>query len=124
MNLLIVDDHDGIVELLVTQLKLVMPEIEVIYTADNGKSALKLFRENRIDLVLSDILMPDINGLELLKSIRKTSNIPILLVTAEDCLDMMNEARIYGVNKYVVKPFTTKEIVVAIKEVLSGTQKD
>lgn len=82
-------------------------ETQPIYrllTARSGEEALKLLREGGVDLVLLDLEMPDMNGLEAFKRIREISEVPVVFMTATKELTAMEKARQLGVDDYITKP--------------------
>jgi two-component system, chemotaxis family, chemotaxis protein CheY len=84
-----------------------------IVEAEDGAEALSLLQREKMDFVISDWNMPNMNGLDLLKAIRADENlkpIPVLLVTAEALKENVVEAVKAGVNNYVVKPFTAEKL--------------
>ncbi len=105
LKILIVDDHPlniALLERLITKLG------HTAITANNGKEALEKLNGDVPDLVLLDIVMPGISGIEVLTEIRKTyspSQLPVIMVTAEDDSTMMINAVTAGANDYVTKPY-------------------
>ena len=94
-----------------------------ILEAEDGAVALRLLRGEKVDFVISDWNMPNMNGLELLKAIRADQNlksIPVLLVTAEALKENVVEAVKAGVNNYVVKPFTAETLKEKIDAIFSA----
>lgn len=84
-------------------------------TAADGESALKLFGDGDYNLVILDIMLPDIDGIEVLKKIREAANIPIIMLTARDSeVDRVLGLRI-GADDYIVKPFSMNELIARIK---------
>ncbi len=111
MNVLIVDDFATMRRILRNILKEI--GFTKISEADDGKSALKILKEEIFDLILCDWNMPEMPGLELLNKIRadgELKKIPFVMVTAEAQKDNIMEAVKAGVNSYVVKPFTAEII--------------
>ena len=89
--------------------------------AENGKIALELLSEKAIDLVITDWHMPELSGLELVSSIRKSgslNHVSILMVTTRGMKDDVLEAAHAGVNDYIVKPFTPEILEKKIKKLL------
>ncbi len=87
-------------------------------TAGNGHQALAAFRSGRIDLIILDIGMADMDGLEVCRQIRKTSSIPILFLSARDEeIDRILGLEIGG-DDYVTKPFSPRELVARVKAIL------
>lgn len=114
-NILIVDDEIEIVELLRVYLNNYNFNILEAY---DGEAALKIYRNNQIDLIILDIMMPKINGIKLIKEIRKESNIPIIFLSAKDeDIDI-----IYGLgagaDDYMSKPFNPLEVVARVQALL------
>lgn len=91
-------------------------------SAYDGNSALKLLKENRFDLVVLDIMMPGIFGTEVCKEIRKTSDIPILMLSARsEEVDRIVGLEL-GADDYITKPFSPREVVVRIRTILKRVQ--
>ena len=85
--------------------------------ADRGDEALKLFRESPPNLMLLDVMLPGMDGWQVCREVRKTSNIPIIMLTAKDeTFDKVLGLEL-GADDYVVKPFDMKELVARIKAV-------
>lgn len=101
-NLLIVDDETYITKSMKTLLK---SYADMIYTADNGVNALKILEVEDIHCVICDIRMPVMNGLELIKNIRKLENdVPFIFYTAHGNHDLMKEVIKYGAFDFIDKP--------------------
>lgn len=114
-QILAVDDEKEIIKLL----KLYLERDELtLYEAYNGKEALAVLEEKQIDLLIVDIMMPEISGFELIKRVRKNSNIPIMVISA--CVESSD--RIFGLelgaDDYIVKPFDPLEVVARAKALL------
>ncbi len=91
-------------------------------SAYDGEMSLKLLKENNFDLVVLDIMMPGLFGTEVCKEIRKTSDIPILMLSARsEEVDRIVGLEI-GADDYITKPFSPREIVVRIKTILKRVQ--
>jgi len=92
-----------------------------VFSVENGKEALDVFRNNHIDLVVSDIMMPKITGLELAREIKKNSpDIPIIFTTAYNETNLFIEAIECGVNKFLLKPLDLPKLLNAISEIYEG----
>ncbi len=92
-----------------------------IVEADDGTTALNVLKKEKVDLVLTDWNMPKMNGLELLKAIRKDPNLkhlPVIMVTAEALNENIIAALKAGVNNYIVKPFNAQTLEKKIEDVL------
>src|SRR6185436_12147946 len=116
--LLAVDDEAGILRLI--KLELTAQGFRVI-TASNGEEALRLVEERRPDVVLLDVVMPEITGLEVMRRIRERWNIPVLLVTAKDKDADKVRGLELGADDYIVKPFSLDELGARIRAVLRRT---
>jgi two-component system KDP operon response regulator KdpE len=93
-----------------------------VITAYNGKEALEQVRTQLPDLVLLDIMMPDINGFEVLKKIREVSSVPVIMLTAKGEEDDRIQGLELGADDYITKPFSPRELVSRIKAVLRRTK--
>ncbi len=113
--ILAVDDEAGILRLI--KLELSAQGFRVI-TASNGEEALRIAEEQRPDVVLLDILMPEITGLEVMRRLRERSNTPVILVTAKDKDADKVRGLELGADDYVVKPFSPEELGARIRAVL------
>ncbi|MEO1770773.1 response regulator transcription factor [Candidatus Enterococcus ferrettii] len=114
-TILHVDDEKEIVKLLKMYLK--SEELELLEAYD-GQEALEIFSKNKIDLMIVDVMMPKIDGFELIRTIRKESNIPILVISAR----VEASDRIFGLelgaDDYLVKPFDPHEAIARVKSLL------
>jgi len=114
-KILIVDDEKDIVDIVKAYLeKEGYPTIE----AYDGESALELWREHTPDLVVLDILMPRLNGLEFCREVRKESRVPIIILSARSEEDDRIRGLDIGADDYMVKPFSPRELVARIRAVL------
>lgn len=119
-NLLIVEDELRIRNLLKNYLT---TENYNVLEAANGNEGLYMFKNNNIDLILLDIMMPGINGLSLTEEIRKTSSIPIILLTAKSQEEDKLLGYEYGADDYITKPFSPKVLMAKVKVLLKRTSK-
>lgn len=114
-KILVVDDESAISDIIKFNFE---KEAYLIDTADNGKGAIELAAENDYDLILLDIMMPKLNGFEALREIRKSSDVPVIMLTArEDEVDKVLGLEL-GADDYVVKPFSMRELLARVKAVL------
>ena len=122
MKILVVDDDKDIVELLSIYVKNEGYEVEKAY---NGKEALtKLHTNPDIALMILDIMMPEMDGIEVIKEVRKDSQIPILVLSAKsEDLDKI-QGLIQGADDYVTKPFNPLEVMARIKSLLRRASHD
>jgi two-component system response regulator RegX3 len=86
--------------------------------AETGRSALELFKSQTFDLILLDLMIPEVSGIEVCRSIRTTSAVPIIMLTAKDSeIDKVVGLEL-GADDYVTKPYSSRELVARIKAVL------
>lgn len=113
LNVLIVDDSAAIRKILVRVLSQTDLPIKNLHEANDGLEALKILEDNEVSLVLSDINMPNVDGLELLTRIRATpkwKQLPVVMITTEGSQAKVMEAVQLGAKGYVRKPFTAEQI--------------
>lgn len=111
-----VDDEPNLAELLTSALRY---EGWDIYTALNGQNAVKLAREEKPDIIVLDIMLPDISGLEVLKRIRQFAPaVPVLFLTAKDAVADRVQGLTVGGDDYVTKPFSLEEVVARLRGLL------
>ncbi len=95
------------------------PEGFTVDTAENGKSALELVKRNTYDIIISDINMPEMNGLEFLKEFRALNRTtPVLMLTTETEASKKEEAKRLGATGWIVKPFKPEELAKVVKRVV------
>lgn len=114
-TILIVDDEERLRFLIEAYLK---KEGLNVLQAENGHEALKLFKENAVDLVVLDIMMPIMDGWITCKKIRELSNVPVIMLTAKSEDDDQLLGFNLGTDSYVTKPFSPKVLVARIKALL------
>lgn len=120
IKILICDDNIAVHESLSMYLKNDVTEIVSVY---NGIDALKWIREKSFSLVVLDIMMPGIDGIEVCREIRKVSEIPIIMLSAKnEEFDRILGLEI-GADDYVTKPFSPREMAVRIKKLLKRTNR-
>jgi two-component system KDP operon response regulator KdpE len=115
---LAVDDEPGILRLL--KLELTAQGFRVM-TAASGEEALRVAEERRPDVVLLDVMLPDITGIEVMRHIRERANTPVILVTARDRDGDKVRGLELGADDYVVKPFSLEELGARVRAVLRRT---
>ena len=94
-----------------------------VKTADNGKIALEAIDEEYFDLIISDIMMPVMNGYELVSSLRDGGNTtPVLMITAKDAFDDMRMGFLSGTDDFMVKPINVNEMVLRVGALLRRAQ--
>ena len=119
-KLLVVEDEPNIRELLATSLRFAGFEVE---TADNGESALALAEQHEPDLVVLDVMLPDVDGFEVTRRLRERGRLqPIVFVTARDAIGDKVQGLTVGGDDYVTKPFSLEEVIARIRAVLRRTR--
>lgn len=119
VKVLVVDDDANIRELISIFLS---GEGYTVLEAENGQEALTILEENNIQIVVVDVMMPEVDGYELTKEVKKYYDIPILMVTAKGESQDKLKGFDLGVDDYVVKPFDPLEIVARVKALLRRFQ--
>ncbi|MBS6599943.1 MAG: response regulator transcription factor [Clostridium sp.] len=115
VRILIVEDEEKIARF--TELELVHEGYEVV-KADNGRDGLEIAEKGGIDLILLDIMLPKINGLEVLRRLRKNSDIPVIMLTARDAVMDKVSGLDAGADDYITKPFAIEELLARIRTAL------
>lgn len=119
-SILVCEDDFAIKTMISTKLK---QENYSVYTVQNGQEALNLMEKQQIDLVISDIMMPEMDGYEFVQTLRETKHtLPILMITAKSQLESLETAFKLGVDDYMVKPLRLEELVLRVKALLRRSQ--
>lgn len=119
-HILIVDDEEKIRSLIHKYAEF---EGHTVSEAENGMDAVTMARKERYDLIIMDIMMPQLDGFSAAAEIRKTSDVPIVMLSARgEEYDKINGFRI-GVDDYVVKPFSPKELMLRIEAIMKRVGK-
>jgi two-component system chemotaxis response regulator CheY len=119
LDILIVDDSAAIRKILQRVLGQADIPMGTVFEAGDGAAALEILKKQKVGLVLSDINMPNMDGLELLghiKSDQEWRKVPVIMITTEGAAAKVQEAVALGANGYVRKPFTAEQI----KEKIAG----
>ncbi|MCR6493424.1 response regulator transcription factor [Cellulomonas sp. P24] len=121
-RLLVVDDEPNIRELLATSLRFAGFEV---HTAADGAAALRVARQVELDLVVLDVMLPDMDGFAVTRRLReKGQHVPVVFLTARDDTQDKVTGLTVGGDDYVTKPFSLEEVVARIRAVLRRTQPD
>lgn len=113
LNVLVVDDSAAIRKILLRVLSQTDLPVDSVHEASDGMEALKVMRGNPVNLVLSDVNMPNMDGLEFLTTVRANvqwKSVPVVMITTEGSQAKVLEAVQLGANGYVRKPFTADQI--------------
>jgi len=116
-NILIVDDSETVRSVLVKTLGMAGVETGLLHQAGNGADALGLLREHWIDLVLADINMPVMNGMELVGEMKgdpSLSDIPVIIVSTEGSRTRIEDLKRSGIADFIRKPFTPESLKAAV----------
>lgn len=117
-KILIVDDEENILDLIDYNVRNAGYETK---KASDGREGLNIFEKDEFDLVILDVMLPFVDGFEMLKIIRKKSNVPVLMLTAKtEELDRVLGLEL-GADDYLVKPFSIRELLARIKAILRRT---
>ena len=115
VKILIVEDDEKLARFI--ELELLHEGYEIL-KADNGRTGLEIAEKGEVDLVLLDIMIPQINGLEVLRRIRKTSDLPVIVLTARDAVMDKVSGLDAGADDYITKPFAIEELLARIRTTL------
>lgn len=114
-HILVVDDESQITRVLRTTLNAQGYDIRV---ANDGETALEILKDFTPDLVITDLMMPNMNGIELCRRLRKTSHVPILVLSVRGEERSKIEALDSGADDYITKPFSTGELLARVRAAL------
>lgn len=115
MKILIIDDEPNILDIVEAYLS---AQKYQVMRAETGKEALAIFQSFRPDLLVLDLMLPDMTGLEICGEIRKYSHVPIIMLTAKSSENDILTGLRMGADDYLVKPFSPKELVARVETVL------
>ncbi|WP_245308259.1 response regulator transcription factor [Halalkalibacter urbisdiaboli] len=114
LKILVADDDDNIRNIILHYLR--KQQIHA-FEADNGKSALDIVKEKQPDLIILDLMMPEMDGYDVCREVRRGSNVPIIFLTASgDEFDRVLGLEL-GADDYIVKPFSPRELISRIKAI-------
>ena len=118
-RILVVDDEERMVRFIRMNLE---HDGFQVNEAFNGKQAIQKMRDVTPDLILLDVMMPDLDGFEVLETVREFSNVPVIMLTAKGEEDDRVRGLEGGADDYITKPFSPRELVSRIKAVLRRTE--
>lgn len=119
-KILIIEDDEKIARIIEIELKFEGFDVEIEH---DGREGLLKAKYNHFDLVLLDVMLPKMNGFEICKRIRETSDVPIIFLTAKDQVTDKVISFDYGADDYITKPFTNEELIARIKALLRRSKK-
>ncbi len=121
MRILLVEDEENIRD--VVKLNLEMDNYEVVTTA-NGREAINLFHQQHFDLLILDVMLPEINGFQICEQVRLTNlDIPIIFLTAKDTAPDRITGLKKGADDYLTKPFNLEELLLRVQNLIKRTVK-
>ena len=120
-RILVVDDEPAVSDLLAYNLRKAHYDV---WVAADGQTALRQARQTPPDLILLDLMIPEVDGLDVCRELRKTSDVPIIMITARgEEIDRVVGLEL-GADDYVTKPFSVRELMARIKAVLRRAQSE
>jgi len=122
-KILVVDDEQDLLDFV--KLRLEAHNYTVV-TASDGVEALEIFKKEKPDLVLLDILMPKLDGFQVCQALKNdplTADIPVIMLTAKDRVEDIKKAKHIGANGYLIKPFDAATLLFDIKEQLEKVKR-
>ncbi|MDF2571153.1 MAG: phoP 1 [Sporomusa sp.] len=119
-SVLLVDDDVKLIELLELYFR---KDGFIVYTANDGLTALKIAQDKQPDILVLDLMLPGMDGWDICRTLRRDSEVPILMLTARDEESDRLVGLEIGADDYVVKPFSPKEVVARVKAILRRTKR-
>ena len=120
-KILVVDDEEKILEVISSYLT---SKGCFVYAAQTGQKGLEIFQKETIDFVILDLMLPDTTGEEICMEIRKTSRVPIIMLTAKSMEEDMLYGLKLGADDYITKPFSLKELYARIEVIIRRTSQN
>ncbi len=120
-NILLVEDEEKLARFVELELR---HEGYEVMKSGNGREALEIAEKGGFDLILLDIMLPGLNGLEVLRRLRTTSDVPVILLTARDAVMDKVSGLDAGASDYITKPFAIEELLARIRVVLRNADKE
>lgn len=123
LNILMVDDSETVRAVIAKTLKLAEIPINELHQAANGEEAIALLKEHWIDLILCDINMPVMGGVEMIERLQEDEilkAIPIVVVSTEGSATRIEQLKSKGVRAYIRKPFTPEQIRSIVEEIIGA----
>lgn len=124
IDILIVDDSITIRAMIKKALQLSIPDLGQVYEAENGILALARLAEKEVGLIMTDLNMPRMDGLQLIEKIKrqpKLANIPIIVISTDGSTERLSELEQQGIRGYLRKPFRPEQLKQVLSEILEPT---
>lgn len=118
-KILVVEDEPNIISIIQAYLE---KSGYLVYIAEDGRTALQLFESLSPDLIILDLALPDLSGEEVCRTIRRSSNVPILMLTAKSSEDDKVNGLLIGADDYLTKPFSPRELTARVISLLRRSQ--
>jgi DNA-binding response OmpR family regulator len=118
MRVLIIEDSPEIVESVTLCFKMFIPEAVVSYSYD-GLQGIELVKTNPFAIVILDLNLPDMDGLEVLRQVRSFSDVPVIILTVREKLEDKLKSMTLGANDYIIKPFKPRELIASVTNATS-----
>ena len=123
IDMLLVDDSSITRSVIKRIIRLSGADVGTIFEAEDGVDALEKLKEQWVDIIISDINMPRMNGFQLVSELKSDpikKNIPIIMITTEGSEKRINELKAKGINEYIIKPFYPEQVKDAIEKCMAG----
>ena len=117
--ILVADDDKEVLKMLSRLFEL---EGYEVITADDGRAVVSRLGENSPDLIILDIMMPGLNGFQVLDIVRRNSDVPVIMLTARGEVTTLHNALNLGADDYIKKPFHTRELLARVRTKLRRTR--
>jgi two-component system KDP operon response regulator KdpE len=121
MKLLIIEDDPRIQEIISVYCEMIWPEVKVV-PSFQGKRGLELSESEKPDVIILDLGLPDMDGMEVLKEIRSSSDVPVIILTVRSEETDKVKGLEFGADDYMVKPFSPAELLARVRAVLRRTE--
>ncbi len=121
MNILVIEDEKRVADIMTKYLE---KEGYTVFTCYTGKEGLDIYYRHKIDIVLLDLMLPDIQGEEICREIRQISNTYIFMITAKGSLDHKIEGFDIGADEYLVKPVSPREVVARVNALKNRKERE
>lgn len=115
VKILVIDDDIGMTDMLVMLLNTTSPEVLI---ANTGEDGIRLARENEPDIIILDLMMPEMSGWEVCQKIREFSDVPILILTSIDSSKIIAQTFDAGADDYLTKPISSMTLLAHINKLL------
>lgn len=125
-NILVVDDSKIVRAVMLKTLRISGIDLGEVYEAGNGREGLDILADKWVDLVLADINMPEMTGVEMVEVMKEKGymdGIPVVIISTERSVTRMNSLKAKGVFAYLNKPFTPEEVREVVEEALASVKK-